>query len=271
MSTKKQSFLKDKETGHTENAAPQKDAVFADNFFSQGDFIHHSFVVEEEFSPVELVRQLEELPHSPNFLAPFVQTKDIFTIDMARELSIMASKSYSKNAHLLICTNALTYTREAQNALLNILEEPHPSTTLIVMVRDVNMLLDTILSRCVTVRSAYDIQKKLSNEPLSELSVISKYAQKITNAHPAERISLCEELIKKNDDESLSRNDIAGIIIQIESNIHAGMIKKPTEKKYHANNTMLKDISQLRNLLTLPSASAKQVLEGVVIIMNLSE
>jgi len=264
MSIKKQSSPKDNNNSTQDLVKKTR----LDNFFCNGNFIHHAFVVEGRIVPQELRQQIEDTLHAPKLLTPLILASDVFTIDMARELIRTASKSYSHKGHLLLCTHALTYTRDAQNALLKILEEPRPSTTIILMVRDSKMLLDTILSRCVLVKSSED-----ADDP-DNVSIDSQKAKEMMDASPSQRITLCENLIKKYENETISRNEIAGIIIQIEFLLHKKLMTEKNSqenREYHNSSRFFMEISKLRNALILPTASIKQILEGVIVVMNLFE
>jgi DNA polymerase-3 subunit delta' len=73
-------------------------------------------------------------------------------IDDIRSLRLkFALKSFSGTKQLIIINDANLMTREAQNALLKILEEPPKDTVFIVVTNDDASLLPTIHSRCTII------------------------------------------------------------------------------------------------------------------------
>ncbi len=73
-------------------------------------------------------------------------------IEAARDLQAAANlQPYEAKGRVIIIDDADTLTREAANALLKVLEEPHPNVTLILVTANDEALLDTIRSRCQIV------------------------------------------------------------------------------------------------------------------------
>ena len=73
-------------------------------------------------------------------------------IEAARDLQAAANlQPYEAAGRVIIIDNADTLTREAANALLKVLEEPHPNVTLILVTANDEAILDTIRSRCQIV------------------------------------------------------------------------------------------------------------------------
>ncbi len=73
-------------------------------------------------------------------------------IEAARDLQAAANlQPYEATGRVIIIDDADTLTREAANALLKALEEPHPNVTLILVTANDEAILDTIRSRCQIV------------------------------------------------------------------------------------------------------------------------
>ena len=73
-------------------------------------------------------------------------------IDAARDLQAAANlQPYEASGRVIIINDADALTREASNALLKVLEEPHPNVTLILVTANEEGLLETIRSRCQIV------------------------------------------------------------------------------------------------------------------------
>jgi len=242
MSTKKQSSQKDK----------------SNLFFKNGIFIHHAFCVEGFAEPEKMVDEFKnELKHTGVALqltAPHIISVDIFTIDMAREVADLARKRYTKESHKLIFIQALTLTREAQNALLKVLEEPKEEVTIFVCVLDASSLLETILSRVVTVPLSMNQSEKNSLQ----------LAKKICTTKPIERARLIDDFIAQYEKNTFSRSDAVVILSLIIKNVHENNTSA-------SRDALLKELSKIRVLMSSPGTSLKQALQGVLVALNLLE
>jgi len=79
--------------------------------------------------------------------------KSVIRIGQIRELcSAIASKPHEARMRMVMVEDAHTMNREAANALLKVLEEPPERTFFILLARDLNDLLPTIISRCRHIR-----------------------------------------------------------------------------------------------------------------------
>ncbi|OGD88675.1 hypothetical protein A3D81_00265 [Candidatus Curtissbacteria bacterium RIFCSPHIGHO2_02_FULL_40_17] len=87
------------------------------------------------------------------------------SIDQIRRLK---QNLYHKPIHLplkvIIIKKAQRLTQEAQNALLKILEEPPRHAIIIMLSSDKKSLLETIISRVITIQAKQDIEKCASKQ-----------------------------------------------------------------------------------------------------------
>ncbi len=73
-------------------------------------------------------------------------------IEAARDLQAAANlQPYEAAGRVIIIDDGDALTREASNALLKVLEEPHPNVTLILVTSDEEAIPDTVRSRCQIV------------------------------------------------------------------------------------------------------------------------
>ncbi len=85
----------------------------------------------------------------PSHIHIFKPEKDVFTIDMAREVSLLVS---TPTAPLLVALYHFESARsETQNALLKTLEESGDRAQIMLYVTESGSLLPTVLSRCVEI------------------------------------------------------------------------------------------------------------------------
>ena len=104
-------------------------------------------------------------------------------IDTVREFSKYAYKKPLLSEHkVLIVNDADTLTRESQNAMLKLLEEPPKNTFFILISSQKNAFLPTVLSRCHTIEfgplSIEDVEEILArnNIPLNEAALLSGFS-----------------------------------------------------------------------------------------------
>ena len=121
---------------------------------------------------------------------------------------------YSDKKVFLI-NDAESLTKEAQNALLKILEEPQSYVVIILITNNINMLLDTIISRAVR----YNFSKNTKEDIKKYIEL--KYGSKISNINFL--VSLSDgkigNLIKLINDEDINniRDTVFDYVLNIKS------------------------------------------------------
>lgn len=94
---------------------------------------------------------LESIENHPD--VNIIQTDEKIKIDQVRELiHVLSLSPYNAKHKIAIIDNAELFTNEAANALLKTLEEPSPSSILILITSDLKRVLPTLISRCQIVR-----------------------------------------------------------------------------------------------------------------------
>ncbi len=165
----------------------------------------------------------------------FVLDAKISGIDQVRELQnnlklVVPGKQLIKR--MVIIDNFDSFGREAQNALLKIIEEPPIDTQIIILINSVNFVLPTILSRVQAVnvlpvsldqsqkyfmdqyseneiKRAYNIsagnselmQNIISNNDSSQLIINIERAKQILSLEKYERIAQIDKLLKEKDSD----------------------------------------------------------------------
>ncbi|MEX0930882.1 MAG: hypothetical protein WDZ68_01175 [Candidatus Paceibacterota bacterium] len=109
-----------------------------------------------------------------------------FGIEDARVLTTIAGKRPMSGTYrsFVVCTSAMT--REAQNALLKLLEEPPQSSVFYIVIPHVSILLPTLRSRLIQTTAASDI---ITTEPAAEFLKLSI----------ADRLATIVDMQKKKD------------------------------------------------------------------------
>lgn len=101
-----------------------------------------------------------------------LQSIDSITVDLAREIKTWTEAMPQYRARKLLVLAPTLFPHPSQNTLLKTFEEPSGSTQIILIVKDISILLPTILSRAVV----YDFtsEKKVSEFDFLKLSPVAR-------------------------------------------------------------------------------------------------
>lgn len=189
---------------------------------------------------------LKELP--PELQIPTADTihifREVFTIDDAREFKRQAFLRPEELVCREIVVFAKRYLREAQNALLKVLEEPPETTRITIVSPSLNLLLPTVRSRLLLVSKEGE-SKGLENEEESA----SRHFCAISHS---ERLSLIEKHHKAKKNELL--RTLLNSLLVYGSSIYQG---SANENYYRTIQTL----SVVEPYVSMPGSSVKILLE----------
>ena len=120
---------------------------------------------------------------NPDIIYVSCRDKKSIGVETIREISAdVYIKPFETGRKVYIIEDGDLITEQAQNAFLKILEEPPEYVVFIILVSNVSMLLQTIISRCTVIRFAplkKDIVKKYIEEkyPDADAEFLSNYAE----------------------------------------------------------------------------------------------
>lgn len=174
-----------------------------------------------------------------------------FGIDDARALKQWASNkalSADMQVGLLSCT---TITREAQNALLKLLEEPS-GTHFFFISSSVEQFLSTLRSRCVIISS-----------PQSEPTTSS--AKDFLTAHHGERMSLIKKIAERFKDTK-DKSEAMQLVDDLEKILHKKSLTKNPDIV-----VALQEILMCKKYLLGRSPSIKMLLEHIALVVPVIE
>ena len=146
---------------------------------------------------------------------------ETFTISDARELKKTQSKKAFSDDLRIFVLGLDTFTREAQNSLLKIFEEPAEQTVFFVVSPSLSGILPTLESRMITIpRYVGGGQEKDELYTSAEvflragkgerLSFIEKFTKEVNSIEATRFLNYLEEfLYKKNREDKLSKDDVA--------------------------------------------------------------
>ena len=188
--------------------------------------LHHAYIVEgnREQSFQDLCLFCEDklktsIKANPDF---WYESVDRFTILHARTLREMQMKRTLGECKIFVVSfNFIT--REAQNALLKVLEEPTTGTRVFILTPSSNIFLDTVLSRVSILRS------KKNTETIS--------ADKFLKASYDSRSKIVAKIIKDIKDEKISKSEAIVFVQDISHSLHKNLQKKNCRKnEQHQKN-----------------------------------
>lgn len=159
--------------------------------------LHHAYLIEGEITLVpELVSEIEKAlglvsQANPDF---FIAHYETLGIDEGRELKRKQSEKPLGGDHKIFVVSALSFTREAQNSLLKVFEEPTEGTHFFIVLKDARVILPTLRSRMVVV---------LGRESADETEEIKKVVEDFLKHEPTERLQMpfIKKLIADKDRE----------------------------------------------------------------------
>lgn len=200
--------------------------------------LYHAYLIEDEEETFSQVQDL--LKGAITGAEIHVREFDSLGIDDSRTLIHMALMR-SLGTQLFIY-RARTCTREAQNALLKLFEEPPEKTHFFICLPGVQNMLPTLRSRVQIIQSG-------------EARKSEGFGKNFLSATAAERIKLLENIIKEKDTPA------ASVLLQeVESELH-------TQKKNPKNKEALQHIVNVRKVLLDKGASLKVLMESVALIV----
>lgn len=209
------------------------------------ELLHHAYIVEgnreESFESLCLFcedKLKTSIKANPDF---WYESVDRFTILHARTLREMQMKrTLGERKIFVVSFNFIT--REAQNALLKVLEEPTVGTHVFILTPSSNIFLDTVLSRVSILRS------KKNTETIS--------ADKFLKASYDSRSKIVAKMIKDIKDEKISKSEAIAFVQDISHSLHKNLQKNPTETA-----KKLKNLQAVESYLQDNSSSVKILLE----------
>lgn len=197
--------------------------------------LHHAYILEN-FDGIDAA--LRKLLHVQEQTEMHVRHFETFGIDESRELVHLAQMR-SQGVQVFIYV-ARSCTREAQNALLKLFEEPPVNTHFFLCVDTVQSILPTLRSR------SWMIASDAVEKPSEPIETFMKGSLK-------ERLTHIEEIVKE---KNTTRAD--ALLCDIEEYMY-------THDHIHEASAALKHILHVRRVLYDKGASLKILLESVAL------
>ena len=220
------------------------------------NYDHHGYLIEGNHNTVELLVEFlknkwkVESIGNPDF---HVENYSSLTITNSRSLSDSQSKKSFSGGYKIYIMTFDSATREAQNSLLKVLEEPAVKTYFFLIVPRVEILLTTLRSRLNFVGTA-------EHRFVSEVNTLS---EKFLSGNQKERVIIADQLAEDVADEKINRQFIADIIDQIEKYTWQRSQSVGTSRR-----NVFDDIAMVKKFITDHSSSVKLLLEHLALVLT---
>lgn len=210
---------------------------------------HHAYCISGGEDIIEVLSSLFKedfgikTQGNPDF---WVLEKENFGIDESRALKERSAMVpvYGKKIILVSFGSA---TREAQNSLLKLFEDPTPDTHFFLLISDFSNLLPTLLSRLQILKIPETVEGK------NEQSFLKKDI-------PG-RMKIIEKLISDFKEERIKKGAIRTFLNNIEREVHIQIKKGKMDEMKKAGEEIIK----MRSFIDIPSASVKMILENLTL------
>ena len=184
---------------------------------------------------------------------------ETLTIDDAREIKeIHASKPLSAESPRVFVIEFHGITREAQNALLKVLEEPAPNNFFFLIMPSFDVLLPTLRSRLHTL----DIEKNTQTSKQKNEGGNEKLFLKLSLK---EKVTLADEIAQSISDEREAKHIAMEFIDNVERELHEIYSKEKNIEKKAIFSKKFEVIAKARTYLGDRAPSVKMLLEYVAL------
>lgn len=218
--------------------------------------LHHAYCIEGDSEAVlpMLTSFLEtELRFSPIGNPDFsFQTFDSFGIDDGRRIKeIHSTRAFRNDSRKVFVIVTNTITREAQNSLLKIFEEPGEGNHFFIIMPSASILLPTLLSRVIVVEGSRAGKARAADKAALFISASIKT-----------RMEFVKELLLEVSNEEKTKSDILHFLNEVEKAFYKKRdILTWTKHEAEYIETFLK----FKKYLLDRSSSAKMILEHIAL------
>lgn len=213
--------------------------------------LHHAYLIESELSLLpEIFSVLEKygfkISGNPDF---FLKETDTFSIEDAREVKRFQSQKSSSGDKKIILISTKYFSRESQNALLKVLEEPTPNVHFFIVTPITSILIDTLKSRLFILKT----------ESSSEKTELEKLAKDFLSKEKEERLSIVSKIIKKFEKEENATSLKVYVVSFLDE------LEKLVSKKENREEFDISLIWKIKDYIHDQGSSVKNLLETLAL------
>lgn len=228
--------------------------------------LHHAYCLEGERGDIsknlrEFLKDVLKfkIKGNPDF---YFGDFDTLRIDDGRSIKEMQSRRAVSSSRriFVIVTNFIT--KEAQNSLLKMFEEPSGEAVFFLVIPSISILLPTLRSRVMIVNMSRDIVLN-ETEKIGKLKNVS-YAKKFLESGISERLDIVKKIIDKIAKEEESKF----VAIEFLNDIERELLSESKTKESKIKNMFIfEEIAKCRSYGGDKSPSVKMLLEHIAMIV----
>ncbi len=217
--------------------------------------LHHAYLLEgdrqsvlsELFDFLDLKLKVQR-KGNPNF---YLGEFDTLTIDDGRMLKEMQINKVEEGEKQIFVVAFNSITREAQNSLLKVFEEPSANTHFFVITPNASTLLPTLLSRLEKIETSIDSSNNQTRE-----------GERFLKLSKADRIQYIKELMEDIKEEKKEKREATRILLDLEKILST---KINLSKATVVELKNLETIIESQDFASDKSASLKMILENIAL------
>ncbi len=215
--------------------------------------LHHAYLIEGEHEQV--------FPEIISFLGTggtniTKETFELFTINDARALRAKQVEKSADGQKKFFLISVGFFTREAENALLKVFEEPAPGTHFFVVVPSAEFLLPTLRSRFMVLTPAPDEERN---------AVLAAKGKAFLKLSKAARLEYIADFIEEHKDED-KHDALKGEAVRLLNAIESVLAEKKSGMT-RDEQFVLKQLWMCKHFLRDRGASTKMLLEYIALIV----
>lgn len=222
--------------------------------------LHHAYCLEGKRENIlnALLKFLEDdlkfsVKGNPDF---YIGDFETLGIDEGRSINEMQSRRAVLSSRRIFIISANFITKEAQNSLLKMFEEPSGGAVFFLIISSASILLPTLRSRMMIVNLNHIESFEDSSNKLFD-------AKKFIKSPIAERLAIVKKIYEKIADEEASRSVAVDFLNDLEREF---MNKFDTPDAKMKNLFIFDEIDKCRNYAGDRSPSIKILLEHIALI-----
>ncbi|KKR53869.1 MAG: polymerase III subunit delta'''' protein [Parcubacteria group bacterium GW2011_GWA1_40_21] len=228
--------------------------------------LHHAYCLEGKREDIlnELREFLEnilkfKIKGNPDF---YYGAFDTLGIDEGRSINEMQSRKAVSAPRRIFAIAANFITRETQNSLLKMFEEPAGGAVFFLIISSASILLPTLRSRMMVVN--LNQGAGFGGDEKSEKSENIFDAKKFIESVAGERLAMVKKITDKIADEEISRSVAVDFLNDVEKEI---LNKSGSSEEKKKNLFIFEEIDKCRNYAGDRSPSVKMLLEHIALIV----
>ncbi len=229
--------------------------------------LHHAYCLEGERENIlkRLIKFLENdlkfsVKGNPDF---YFGDFDTLGIDEGRSINEMQSRRAVSSPRRIFIIAVNFITREAQNSLLKMFEEPAGGAVFFLIIPSASILLPTLRSRMMIVNLNRDTETGGAEKSQKNSSLFD--AKKFIKSAIAERLVMVKKIVDQIADEEASRSVAADFLNSVEREILNESGTKDSKRK---NLFTFEEIDKCRNYSGDRSPSIKMLLEHAALMIG---